>query len=101
MFTLSSLLCGLAPSLPLLVFFRVLQGAGGGGMQPAAQAILIDSFPRKKHGSGHGHVRDRRAGGSRHRPDDRRMDHRQLQLALDFSDQHSDRHHFGFSHLVG
>jgi len=50
MFTLSSLLCGLAPSLPLLVFFRVLQGAGGGGMQPAAQAILIDSFPRKKHG---------------------------------------------------
>ena len=50
MFTLSSLLCGLAPSLPLLVFFRVLQGAGGGGMQPAAQAILIDSFPRKQHG---------------------------------------------------
>jgi DHA2 family multidrug resistance protein len=49
-FTLSSVLCGLAPSLPLLVFFRVLQGAGGGGMQPAAQAILIDSFPREKHG---------------------------------------------------
>src|SRR6202011_1744296 len=50
LFGISSLLCGLAPSLPLLVFFRVLQGAGGGGMQPAAQAILIDSFPRKKHG---------------------------------------------------
>ncbi len=49
-FTVSSLLCGLAPSLPLLVFFRVLQGAGGGGMQPSAQAILIDSFPRKQHG---------------------------------------------------
>jgi len=50
MFTISSLLCGLAPSLPLLVFFRVLQGAGGGGLQPSAQAILVDSFPRKKHG---------------------------------------------------
>lgn len=50
MFTISSLLCGLAPSLPLLVFFRVMQGAGGGGLQPSAQAILVDSFPRKKHG---------------------------------------------------
>ncbi len=50
MFTLSSLLCGFAPTLPLLVFFRVLQGAGGGGLQPSAQAILVDSFPRKKHG---------------------------------------------------
>jgi DHA2 family multidrug resistance protein len=49
-FTLSSLLCGLAPSLPLLVFFRVLQGAGGGGLQPVSQAILVDTFPRKKHG---------------------------------------------------
>src|SRR5271167_119827 len=34
LFTLSSLLCGLAPTLPLLVFFRILQGAGGGGLQP-------------------------------------------------------------------
>jgi DHA2 family multidrug resistance protein len=49
-FTLSSLLCGLAPSLPLLVLFRVIQGAGGGGMQPIAQAILVDSFPRQKQG---------------------------------------------------
>jgi len=49
-FTISSLLCGMAPSLPLLVFFRVLQGAGGGGMQPTSQAILVDSFPRHKQG---------------------------------------------------
>jgi MFS transporter, DHA2 family, multidrug resistance protein len=49
-FTLSSLLCGLAPSLPLLVFFRTLQGAGGGGLQPISQAILVDSFPREKQG---------------------------------------------------
>jgi MFS transporter, DHA2 family, multidrug resistance protein len=44
-FTLSSLLCGLAPSLGLLLAFRVLQGLGGGGLQPMAQAILADSFP--------------------------------------------------------
>src|SRR5271170_4880311 len=49
-FTISSLLCGMAPSLPLLVLFRVIQGAGGGGMQPTSQAILVDSFPRHKQG---------------------------------------------------
>src|SRR5271154_5600132 len=49
-FTISSLLCGMAPSLPLLVLFRVIQGAGGGGMQPTSQAILVDSFPREKQG---------------------------------------------------
>ena len=42
-FTVSSLLCGIAPSLGLLLFFRVLQGAGGGGLQPMAQAILDDT----------------------------------------------------------
>jgi MFS transporter, DHA2 family, multidrug resistance protein len=49
-FTISSLLCGTAPSLAALVFFRVVQGAGGGGMQPMSQAILVDSFPRQKQG---------------------------------------------------
>ena len=49
-FIVSSLLCGLAPSLPLLVFFRILQGAGGGGLQPVSQAILVESFPRQKQG---------------------------------------------------
>jgi len=49
-FTLSSLLCGMAPSLSALVFFRVVQGAGGGGMQPMSQAILVDSFPRQRQG---------------------------------------------------
>jgi len=49
-FTLSSFLCGLAPSLELLLLFRVLQGAGGGGLQPMAQAILADSFPPEKRG---------------------------------------------------
>ena len=50
LFALSSLLCGMAPSLSALVFFRVIQGAGGGGMQPMSQAILVDSFPREKQG---------------------------------------------------
>ena len=49
-FTVSSLLCGLAPNLGLLLLFRVLQGAGGGGLQPMAQAILADTFPPEKRG---------------------------------------------------
>ena len=49
-FTVSSLLCGVAPSLGVLLFFRVLQGAGGGGLQPMAQAILADTFPPQQRG---------------------------------------------------
>jgi MFS transporter, DHA2 family, multidrug resistance protein len=50
LFGISSMLCGFAPSLPLLIFFRVLQGTGGGGLQPSEQAILVDTFPPKKRG---------------------------------------------------
>jgi len=50
LFAISSLLCGFAPSLPMLLFFRVLQGVGGGGLQPMAQAILNDAFPPEKRG---------------------------------------------------
>ena len=50
LFGLSSMLCGLAPSLPLLILARVLQGAGGGGLQPSEQAILADTFPPQKRG---------------------------------------------------
>jgi DHA2 family multidrug resistance protein len=49
-FTISSFLCGMAPSLGLLVFFRILQGAGGGALQPVSQAILFESFPKEKQG---------------------------------------------------
>jgi len=49
-FTVSSLLCGIAPSLGAIIFFRVLQGIGGGGLQPMAQAILADVFPPEKRG---------------------------------------------------
>jgi DHA2 family multidrug resistance protein len=48
LFTLSSLLCGLAPNMPVLLLARALQGAGGGGLQPMSQAIMTDSFPPKK-----------------------------------------------------
>src|SRR6202522_2926834 len=50
LFGISSMLCGLAPSLPLLIFFRVLQGVGGGGLAPSEQAILADTFPPEKRG---------------------------------------------------
>jgi len=50
LFTLSSFLCGLAPSLGALVICRILQGAGGGGLQPSEQAILNDTFPLEKRG---------------------------------------------------
>ena len=50
-FTLTSLLCGMATSLEWLIFFRVLQGLTGGGLQPLAQAVLLETFPPKKHGT--------------------------------------------------
>src|SRR3979411_2613710 len=48
LFTVSSFLCGLAPNLATLIICRVLQGAGGGGLQPSEQAILADTFPPAK-----------------------------------------------------
>ncbi len=50
LFGISSALCGLAPSLPLLILFRVLQGVGGGGLAPSEQAILADTFEPAKRG---------------------------------------------------
>jgi MFS transporter, DHA2 family, multidrug resistance protein len=50
LFTVSSFMCGLAPSLGALIFFRVLQGVGGGGLQPSEQAILADTFSPKQRG---------------------------------------------------
>jgi DHA2 family multidrug resistance protein len=49
-FTVSSFMCGIAPTLPMLLICRVLQGAGGGGLQPMAQAIMADSFEERKRG---------------------------------------------------
>ena len=50
LFGISSALCGFAPSLPILIFCRVLQGIGGGGLAPSEQAILADTFPPEKRG---------------------------------------------------
>jgi DHA2 family multidrug resistance protein len=49
-FTIASFFCGLAPSLPFLIVFRIIQGACGGGLQPLSQAILLESFPPEKRG---------------------------------------------------
>ncbi len=49
-FTVASFFCGLAPSLPFLIIFRVIQGACGGGLQPLSQAILLEAFPAEKRG---------------------------------------------------
>jgi DHA2 family multidrug resistance protein len=50
-FTVASLLCGMAINMPMLIVARILQGVGGGGMQPLAQAILLESFPPRQHGT--------------------------------------------------
>ncbi|MGA8868814.1 MAG: DHA2 family efflux MFS transporter permease subunit [Candidatus Sulfotelmatobacter sp.] len=49
-FTAASVLCGLAPTLPALIFFRVLQGAAGGSLQPTTRAIMLEAFPREERG---------------------------------------------------
>jgi len=50
LFTGASMLCGMAITMPMLIVARILQGVGGGGMQPLAQSILLESFPREQHG---------------------------------------------------
>jgi DHA2 family multidrug resistance protein len=50
-FTLASLMCGMAGSLSMLIFSRVLQGLAGGGLQPSSQGILLDAFPPEKQGT--------------------------------------------------
>src|SRR5246127_1636531 len=48
LFTISSLFCGLAPSLGFMLMWRIVQGVGGGGLAPVAQAVLVDTFPPAK-----------------------------------------------------
>jgi len=49
-FTLASFMCGLAPNLPFLILFRIIQGATGGGLQPLSQAIMLEAFPPEQRG---------------------------------------------------
>jgi DHA2 family multidrug resistance protein len=53
-FTIASFLCGLAPSLPVLVLFRVIQGMTGGALQPLSQAVLLEAFPPQDRGKAMG-----------------------------------------------
>ena len=53
-FTAASFLCGAATSLSMLLVMRIIQGAGGGALQPIAQSILLEAFPREKHGQAMG-----------------------------------------------
>ncbi len=50
LFTLSSFICGAAPTLGILIAFRIMQGAAGGALQPMSQAILFETFPPEEHG---------------------------------------------------
>ncbi|PON13219.1 hypothetical protein C2W62_35540 [Candidatus Entotheonella serta] len=62
MFTAASILCGLARSLEMMILARILQGIGGGGLIPVAQAIMLETFPEEERGMAmaiylHGHHR--------------------------------------------
>jgi DHA2 family multidrug resistance protein len=54
LFTVASVLCGMAPSLPMLILFRVIQGFAGGALQPVSQSIIADAFPPEKRGAAFG-----------------------------------------------
>ena len=81
-FTIASFICGMAPSLAVLIFARVIQGAGGGALQPISQAILLESFPPRETWRRHGRLRF----WSHHGPGDGtrngRVDYRPLLVAL-------------------
>ena len=71
----SSVLCGFAPNLGMLILFRALQGAGGGGLQPMAQAILADTFPPQKRGLAFALYGITAVIGAHDRPNPRRLDY--------------------------
>ena len=86
-FTVASFLCGIAWSLPSLIFFRVLQGGVSGPMIPGSQALLISIFPPQQARHRAGHLVDHHPGGADLRPHPGRLYFRQLSLGLDLPDQ--------------
>jgi MFS family permease len=89
LFTVTSFQCGTAPSLAMLIVFRVLQGIGGGGLAPVEQAILVDSFPKEKLGGAFALYS--MAIVTCGRTSTGWMDHPQLFLAVGLLHQSSDR----------
>ena len=83
-FTIASALCGMATSLNMLIFSRILQGLAGGGLQPSSQGVLLDAFPKEKQGARPDALRNRRATRACRWADSGRLHHRQLRLALGF-----------------
>jgi len=89
LFTATSFLCGVAPTLAMLIVFRVLQGIGGGGLAPVEQAILVDTFPKEKLGGAFALYSMAIVTG--YRAAARWMDYGQLLMALGFLHQRPDR----------
>ena len=77
LFTASSVLCGLAGSTNELIFFRVLQGVGGGMLLPVGQMMMANAAGPQRMGRDHGHHRNPGDARADHRPDARRADRRQ------------------------
>ncbi len=92
-FTVASFLCGIAWSLPSLIFFRILQGGVSGPMIPGSQALLISVFSARQAQHGAGHLVDHHPGGADLRPDPGRLYLRQYPLELDFPHQRAGRLH--------
>jgi Major Facilitator Superfamily len=91
LFTASSMACGLARTLPLMIVFRVLQGAGGGVLQTVSQAILRETFPPEEQGIAMGLFGMGAVVGAGRRADAGRLADRQLFMAVDFLHQRPDR----------
>ena len=91
-FTVASVLCGIAQSLPQMVLFRLVQGVFGAPLVPMSQSVLLDSYPKEKHGSAMAMWGVGVMVGPILGPDARRLAHRILQLALGLLHQRADRH---------
>ncbi len=77
-FTIASFFCGFAPTLSVLIFFRVVQGTAGGALQPLSQAVLLEAFPRGPARQGHGVLGPGHRRRTHPRPGAGRLAHRQL-----------------------
>ena len=91
LFTVSSFLSAIAPSVEFLIGARILQGLGGGPIIPIAQAVLWEIFPAAPAGHGHGGVGHGHRAGADLRADGGRLDRRQLVVAMDLLHQPAHR----------